>query len=73
LKIYLDDFAPLEEERSGAGGGGLLFRLVTSFSNPYKPLHVSRINLHASNIRNIRSPEARNEYQYAGNAENPRP
>jgi Domain of Unknown Function (DUF748) len=24
---------------------------------PYKPLHVSRINLQASNIRNIRSPE----------------
>ena len=24
---------------------------------PYKPLHASRINLRASNIRNIRSPE----------------
>jgi hypothetical protein len=24
---------------------------------PYRPLHISRINLHASNIRNIRSPE----------------
>ncbi len=24
---------------------------------PYKPLHLSRVNFHASNIRNIRSPE----------------